>query len=119
MRQHAVVHQRVAFAGPRAGTSQRVFRYVTDRFLLLPLGAIIALAWANIAPDSYFRFAHAAAFPVNEIAMAFFLALITQELWEALVRAAHCTRGAGGRCRCSPRPAAWPVRSRSTLRMSA
>lgn len=85
MRQHAIVHQRVAFAGPRTGPSQRVFRYVTDRFLLLPLGALIAIAWANVAPDTYFRFAHAAAFPVNEIAMAFFLALVTQELWESLM----------------------------------
>jgi NhaA family Na+:H+ antiporter len=56
-----------------------------DRFLLLPLGALIALVWANTASESYFRFAHALAFPVNEIGMALFLALITQEIIEALM----------------------------------
>src|SRR5687768_9239297 len=64
----------------------RLFRAALNRFLLLPLGALIALVWANAEPESYFRFAHALAFPVNEIAMAFFLALIAQELYEALMR---------------------------------
>jgi Na+:H+ antiporter, NhaA family len=41
--------------------------------------------WANTAPESYFRLSHALAFPVNEIAMAFFLALIAQELYEAVL----------------------------------
>jgi Na+:H+ antiporter, NhaA family len=63
----------------------RVARVLTDRFLLLPIGALIALAWSNTAAESYFRFAHALAFPVNEIAMAFFLALIAQEVREALM----------------------------------
>ena len=64
----------------------RLFRAALDRFLLLPLGAAIALIWANTEPESYFRFAHALAFPVNEIAMALFLALIAQELYESLMR---------------------------------
>jgi NhaA family Na+:H+ antiporter len=63
----------------------RVARFLTDRFLLLPIGALIALAWSNTAGESYFRFAHALAFPVNEIAMAFFLALIAQEVRESLM----------------------------------
>ena len=63
----------------------RLFRGALDRFLLLPLGAAIAVVWANTEPESYFRFAHALAFPVNEIAMAFFLGLIAQELFEALM----------------------------------
>lgn len=54
-----------------------------DRFLLLPLGAAIALVWANVAGESYFRFAHSLAFPVNEIGMALFLGLIVQEAIEA------------------------------------
>ena len=69
-----------------AGFAARAFQFVLNRFLLLPLGAVMALAWANSEPESYFRFAHALAFPVNEIAMAFFLALIAQELFEALMR---------------------------------
>jgi NhaA family Na+:H+ antiporter len=63
----------------------RLYRFVSDRFLLLPLGAVIALIWANIAAESYFRFAHGLAFVVNEIAMGLFLALIAQEILEALM----------------------------------
>src|SRR5687767_7399038 len=70
----------------RPGFALRLWRSALNRFLLLPLGAVIALVWANTDPESYFRFAHAMAFPVNEIAMAFFLALIAQELHEALMR---------------------------------
>jgi NhaA family Na+:H+ antiporter len=59
---------------------------VFDRFLLLPLGAAIALVWANLEGESYFRFAHALAFPVNQIGMALFLALVAQEVLEAVMR---------------------------------
>jgi NhaA family Na+:H+ antiporter len=62
-----------------------VVRFVLDRFLLLPLGAAVALLWANLAGESYFRLAHALAFPVNEIGMALFLALIVQETIEAVM----------------------------------
>jgi NhaA family Na+:H+ antiporter len=60
-------------------------RFVNERFLWLPLGAALALAWANTGPESYFRFAHALRFPVNEIGMAIFLGLITQEALEAVM----------------------------------
>jgi len=63
----------------------RLFHGVLNRFLLLPLGAIVAIVWANTDAETYFRFSHALAFPVNEIGMAFFLALIAQELYEALM----------------------------------
>jgi NhaA family Na+:H+ antiporter len=63
----------------------RLSRFVVDRFLLLPVGATIALVWANLAPESYFPFAHAVAFPVNEIGMALFLALIGQDVVEAMM----------------------------------
>ena len=84
MRTHALVHR-----SPRLGTSAaghmaaRMLRFLTDRFLLVPLGAIIAVVWANLDGESYYRFAHAIAFPVNEIGMAVFLALIAQEAYEA------------------------------------
>jgi NhaA family Na+:H+ antiporter len=64
----------------------RVFRFALNRFLLLPLGAAMALLWANTESESYFRFSQALAFPVNEIGMAFFLALMTQEVYESLMR---------------------------------
>lgn len=63
----------------------RLFRAALNRFLLLPLGVAVALTWANTEPEDYFRFAHRAMFPVNEIAMALVLALIAQELYEALM----------------------------------
>jgi NhaA family Na+:H+ antiporter len=71
------------------GTSRRrrlalgVSRLVNDYLLALPLGCAIALIWANTLPDSYFRFAHATAFWVNDVGMVFFLALITKEVAEA------------------------------------
>jgi NhaA family Na+:H+ antiporter len=66
-------------------TLTHAFHGALNRFLLLPLGVAIALVWANTAPESYFRLSQALAFPVNEIAMAFFLALIAQELYEAIM----------------------------------
>ena len=60
-------------------------KFLVDRYLLLPVGAVIALVWANTAGESYFRLAHALAFPVNEIGMALFLGLIAQELMDALL----------------------------------
>lgn len=66
-------------------TLQRAFRFVLNHFLLLPFGAVIALIWANTEGESYFRFASAWTWPVNEIAMAFFLALIAQEVFEAVM----------------------------------
>lgn len=60
-------------------------KFIVDRFLLLPIGAAIALIWANTAGESYFRFAHALAFPVNEIGMALFLGLLAQETFDALL----------------------------------
>ena len=59
--------------------------FLLDRFLLLPIGAVIALLWANLAPESYFTFTTASSFAVNDVAMALFLALVAQEVLEALM----------------------------------
>jgi Na+:H+ antiporter, NhaA family len=64
--------------GPRA-----LFDYVTERSLALPAGTIAALLWANTASASYFRFAHALEFAVNDIGMVFFFALAAKEVVEA------------------------------------
>jgi Na+:H+ antiporter, NhaA family len=64
---------------------QRIVRVVLDRFLLLPIGAALALIWANTASESYFVFAHRLSFVVNEIGMAFFFALLAQEVAEAVM----------------------------------
>jgi NhaA family Na+:H+ antiporter len=76
-----------AFVIPRGHrlTGRRLLRFVNERFLWLPLGAAIALVWANLWGESYFRVAHALAFPVNEIGMALFLGLIVQETLEGVM----------------------------------
>ena len=58
---------------------------VVDHFLLLPIGVLIALAWANTAGESYFQFAHALRFAVNDVGMAFFIGLITKEVLESVM----------------------------------
>ena len=64
---------------------RRAVRTVFDRFLLLPIGAVIALVWANTAAESYFVMAERLSFAVNEIGMAFFFALMAQEVTEAVM----------------------------------
>jgi NhaA family Na+:H+ antiporter len=66
-------------------TLHRVARVVFDRFLLLPIGALIAVVWANTAAESYFVMARRLSFSVNEIGMAFFFALMAQEVTEAVM----------------------------------
>jgi NhaA family Na+:H+ antiporter len=44
---------------------------------------LIAVVWANTADESYFRFAYAASFWVNEVGMALFLGLVMQEIMDA------------------------------------
>ena len=61
----------------------RLSQFALEHLLLLPLGVAIALAWANLAAESYFRFSYAAAFAVNDVAMVFFFALMTKEVVEA------------------------------------
>jgi Na+:H+ antiporter, NhaA family len=57
--------------------------WMLEHSLLLPVGAAIALVWANIAATSYARLAHALEFPVNDIGMVFFFALAAKEVVEA------------------------------------
>ena len=58
---------------------------LTDSFILLPLGVLAALVWANTAGLSYFRFAHALRFIVNDVGMVFFVGLVTEEALEAVM----------------------------------
>jgi NhaA family Na+:H+ antiporter len=72
------------------------WRFVREHYVVLPLGAVIGIAWANTSGDSYFRFAQALAFPVNAIGMAFVLAYVAQEVFEAILPGGslHPRRGA-------------------------
>jgi Na+:H+ antiporter, NhaA family len=95
MRAHHHVHHHAPTR--RRSPLPRAVRFIADRFLLVPLGACIALVWANTSPESYFTFAHRLAFVVNEIGMAFFFALMTQEVVEATMPggALHSWRSRG------------------------
>lgn len=64
-------------------TIPRLWDFALEHLLLLPVGASVALIWSNTAPESYFRFTHAVSFAVNDIAMAFFFALMMKEVVEA------------------------------------
>ena len=63
----------------------RLTRFVVDHYLVLPLGVIVALVWANTAAESYFELAEALAFVVNDVGMAFAFAFLMQEVVEALL----------------------------------
>jgi NhaA family Na+:H+ antiporter len=60
-------------------------RFATEHYLMLPAGALVALVWANVWSESYFRTAAVLAFPVNEIAMVLFFGLIAQEIFEEVM----------------------------------
>ena len=64
---------------------RRASGFVLDYLIALPVGCAAALVWANTFPESYYPFAHATTFLVNDVGMAFFFALITKEVAEATV----------------------------------
>jgi NhaA family Na+:H+ antiporter len=57
--------------------------FILDHYILLIVGTVAALVWANLDHASYERFAHALHFAVNDIGMAFFFALAAKEIIEA------------------------------------
>jgi len=63
----------------------RISGFVLDYLLALPIGCVAALVWANTLPESYYRFAQATAFAVNDVGIVFFFALITKEVAEATI----------------------------------
>jgi NhaA family Na+:H+ antiporter len=83
MASHALTHRAVAWPG--GYTTAALAHFTIEHYLLLPIGGLIALVWANTRPESYFTMAHALSFAVNEIGMALFFALMTQEVVEAVV----------------------------------
>ncbi len=61
----------------------RLWRFALEYLLLLPIGAGVALIWANAGPERYFRISQALSFAVNDVAMTFFFALMMKEVVEA------------------------------------
>ena len=78
----------------------KYWRLVIDNSLLLVIGAVAALVWANADLESYEHYAHAIHFAVNDIGMVFFFALAAKEVFEATLP---------GGALASPRKAATPV----------
>ena len=87
MTHHLVPYNRVDVARVER-TGFTALAFVVDHFLLLPVGVLVALAWANTAGESYFRSAHALRFSVNDIGMDFFVGAVSL-----------ATHAAAGRCR--------------------
>src|SRR5688572_4142150 len=83
MSTHALPHP--AALAPSRYTAGALFHFTIEHFLLLPIGGLIALVWANTRPESYFTVAHDLSFIVNEVGMALFFALITQEIVEEVM----------------------------------
>jgi Na+:H+ antiporter, NhaA family len=73
---------------------------VLDNSLLLVVGTLAALLWANLDIDAYDRIAHPLHFWVNDVGMVFFFALATKEIFEATLP---------GGALASPRQAAVPL----------
>jgi Na+:H+ antiporter, NhaA family len=67
----------------RLSRRRRVVEYIIEHSLVLALGALIALVWANVAFPSYERVAAFLEFPVNDVGMVFFFAMATKEVVEA------------------------------------
>ena len=74
-------------AGARVwlGAVPRLSQFAVEHLLLLPLGALIAMVWVNVEPESYYRFTYSIAFAVNDVGMVLFFALMTKEVVEATV----------------------------------
>lgn len=62
---------------------RRVTRFLPHSIWALPIGAAIALAWANLLPESYYRVAQATRFVVNDVGLTFFLGIVMKEVFEA------------------------------------
>jgi NhaA family Na+:H+ antiporter len=67
----------------RPGVARRVLRAIIDCSLLLLIGTVLALIWANLAPAAYEHVTHALHFAVNDVAMAMFFALAAAEVRHA------------------------------------
>ena len=85
------------------GKMRRLIRFATDNSLLLILGAVAGVLWANLWPASYLALksfalpyageagdAHARhvidlEYLINDVLMAFFFALAGKEVWEAVL----------------------------------
>jgi NhaA family Na+:H+ antiporter len=92
LRREAHTHVSTAHAAHRAappahGHTRRpgLWHFATEYLLALPVGVTIALLWANLAPESYFRTAGLLRLSVNDLAMTLFFGLVAKEVVEATI----------------------------------
>jgi NhaA family Na+:H+ antiporter len=62
---------------------RRIAAFIISNSVLLPIGAFMALMWANVDAGSYRVFASRIHFAVNDIGMTLFFALATKEIVES------------------------------------
>jgi NhaA family Na+:H+ antiporter len=67
------------------GNALRVPLFIVNSLLVLPLGCVVALVWANVWPESYFRFSYALSFWVNDVAIVLFFGLMAKEVREEML----------------------------------
>jgi Na+:H+ antiporter, NhaA family len=60
-----------------------LWKLIIDNSLLLVVGTVVGLVWANVDYPVYERFSHALHFAVNDVGMVFFFALAVKEIVEA------------------------------------
>jgi len=70
----------------RWGRFPDLLHFAVEYLLLLPVGAAVALVWANAGPESYFRIVFDLDFFVTDVAMVLFFGLVTKEIVEATGR---------------------------------
>jgi Na+:H+ antiporter, NhaA family len=86
-RLHAVSTTHAVHA-PRAhvrrwGRFPELLHFAGEYLLLLPVGAAIALVWANTDPETYFRITFDLDFFVTDVAMVLFFGVVMKEIVEA------------------------------------
>jgi NhaA family Na+:H+ antiporter len=64
-------------------TWRRAVRFVFDNSILLLVGTVLAVTWANLDTSGYEHTTHALHFWVNDVGMVFFFALAAKEVFEA------------------------------------
>jgi Na+:H+ antiporter, NhaA family len=67
----------------RRDTAARVLQFLLDNSLLLLVGAVAGLLWANADSSGYAGFTDRTHFLVNHVAMVFFFGLVAKEVYEA------------------------------------
>ena len=67
----------------RQGTSRRFVRFIFDNSVLLVVGTVVAVAWANLDAAGYDSATHPLQSWVNDVGMVFFFALAAKEVFEA------------------------------------